>query len=54
MMEDEDDRDYLERRAAHELDLAASADHPAATRAHYELLGYYLNRLYPAPGEEAK
>ena len=42
------DRDYLERRAEDELDLAQHASHPAAVRAHYQLLGYYLDRLYGA------
>lgn len=41
------ERQYLERRAEDELDLAQHAEHPAAIRAHYELLGHYLNRLYP-------
>jgi hypothetical protein len=42
-----DDRTYLEQRAEAELDRAQQASHPAAVRAHYELLGHYLNRLYP-------
>lgn len=41
------DRLYLERRAEDELNCAQQAEHPAAVKAHYELLGYYLNRLYP-------
>jgi hypothetical protein len=44
------DREYLERRAEDELELAQRASHPAAVRAHYELLGYYLDRLYSADG----
>jgi len=40
-------REYLERRAEDELECAQRAEHPAAVKAHYELLGYYLNRLYP-------
>jgi hypothetical protein len=43
----DEERDYLERRAEDELDRAQHAIHPAAVKAHYELLGYYLNRLYP-------
>jgi hypothetical protein len=43
----DDERHYLERRAEDELDCAQNAMHPAAIKAHYELLGYYLNRLYP-------
>jgi len=44
----DDERNYLQRRAEDELDRAQQAMHPAAIKAHYELLGYYLNRLYPA------
>jgi hypothetical protein len=50
-----EERRYLERRAEDELDRAQEAMHPAAVKAHYELLGYYLNRLYPEsrrPGGE--
>jgi len=45
-----EDRNYLQRRAEDELDCAQQAMHPAAIKAHYELLGYYLNRLYPEAG----
>lgn len=41
------ERQYLERRAEDELALALRARHPAAVKAHYEMLGRYLNRLYP-------
>jgi hypothetical protein len=41
-----EEREYLERRAEDELDLAQRASHPVAVRAHYELLGFYLDRLY--------
>jgi hypothetical protein len=41
------DREYLERRAEDELGWANCAQHPAAARAHYEMLGFYLNQLYP-------
>jgi hypothetical protein len=37
---------YLERRAEQELELAQSSTHPAAVRAHYQLAGFYLDRLY--------
>lgn len=43
----ETERLYLERRAEDELDCAQRAMHPAAVKAHYELLGFYLNRLFP-------
>ena len=41
------ERHYLERRVEEELDLAQSANHPAAVKAHYLLLSLYLNRLFP-------
>ena len=41
------ERLYLERRAEDELDRAQQAEHPAAVKAHYELLGCYLSRLFP-------
>ena len=41
-----DESEYLQKRAAAELECAQNALHPSAVRAHYELLGYYLNRLY--------
>lgn len=44
------ERRYLERRAEDELALALRAQHPAAVKAHYEMLGRYLNRLYPEEG----
>lgn len=43
------DRDYIERRAEQELECAYQACHPKAVKAHYEMLGLYLNKLYPAP-----
>lgn len=43
----EAERLYLERRAEDELDCAQHAEHPAAIQAHYEMLGVYLNRLFP-------
>jgi len=42
-----DEHEYLQKRAEAELECAQNALHPLAVRAHYELLGYYLNRLYP-------
>nr|WP_089220278.1 hypothetical protein [Sphingomonas laterariae] len=47
-----DDPHYLERRAEQEIDLAQTATHPAAVRAHYLLAGHYLDRLY-GEGDEA-
>lgn len=43
-----DDRLYFERRAEDALRRAEEATDPGAVKAHYELLGLYLNRLYPA------
>ncbi|WP_294391655.1 hypothetical protein [uncultured Sphingomonas sp.] len=47
-MTDMIERDYLERRAEDELDCAQRASPPAAVKAHYDLLGRYLDQLYPA------
>ena len=41
------ERIYLERRAEDELDRAQEARHPAAVKAHYDMLGAYLGRLFP-------
>lgn len=43
-----EDRHYLERRAEDAVQLAQSAEHPAAMRAHYAMSSAYLARLYPA------
>jgi hypothetical protein len=45
-----EDRKYFERRAEEELDLAQQAKSLPAVKAHYELLGHYLTRLYPPEG----
>ena len=41
------EHEYLQKRAEAELECAEHASHPAAIRAHYLLLGYYLNKLFP-------
>ena len=46
------DRGYWERRAEQELTAAQEATDERVVRAHYELLGFYLDRLYPSPGAE--
>ncbi|WP_380876040.1 hypothetical protein ACFB49_07080 [Sphingomonas sp. DBB INV C78] len=46
-----DDPYYLEKRAEQEIELAQSATHPAAVRAHYLLAGHYLDKLYGEPEE---
>ena len=44
---------YLTQRAEAELELAQTATHPAAVKAHYLLAGYYLDRIYgPAETDE--
>ena len=41
-----DDPDYFQKRAEAELELAQSAKHAAAVRAHYLMAGYYLDRVH--------
>lgn len=48
------DRDYLEQRAEEELDLAQAADHPAAVKAHFQMLERYLDILYPETRESVR
>jgi hypothetical protein len=43
---------YFYDRAEAELELAQSAEHPAAVRAHYLLAGHYLDRFYGEPEDE--
>jgi hypothetical protein len=45
----EEDRAYFEQRAEAEIELAQKADHPDVVRAHYELAGYYLDRVHGTP-----
>ena len=47
----QDDRDYFERRAEAEIELAQRARHKAAVQAHYELASAYLDRIH---GEEPR
>jgi hypothetical protein len=42
------DRSYFYERAEAELKLAQRATDPAAVKAHYQLAGYYLDRVYGA------
>ena len=44
------DRDYYQKRAAAELELAVRSENPAAVKSHYTLAGYYLDRIH---GQEA-
>lgn len=37
---------YFEERAEEELELAQRASHPKAVKAHYELAGFYLDRVH--------
>ncbi len=48
-----DERTYYEKRAEAELELAQRAKHPEAVKAHYELAGFYLDRVYGGAGAEA-
>ena len=41
-----DERDYYERRAEAEIELAQRAGHEAAVQAHYELASAYLDRIH--------
>lgn len=50
-MRTENHRQYLERRVTQELHLAENGACPEAVRAHYTLLGLYLDRLYALEDE---
>ena len=41
-----DDLDYFQKRAEAELELAQSAEHAEAVRAHYTMAGYYLDLVH--------
>ena len=41
-----DNLDYFQRRAEAELELAQTAEHANAVRAHYTLAGYYLDLVH--------
>jgi len=45
----DNDRAYLEGRAEMELEMAQKAEHPSAVKAHYELAGLYLDKVYGGP-----
>lgn len=42
----EQDKAYFYQRAEAELNLAQQASQPAVVKAHYQLAGYYLDRVY--------
>ena len=46
------EQDYFEKRAETELELAQSATHAGAVKAHYELAGLYLDIVH-GPGPDA-
>ncbi|QJU56372.1 hypothetical protein HL653_17615 [Sphingomonas sp. AP4-R1] len=48
----EKDKAYFYQRAETELKLAQQAVQPAVVKAHYQLAGYYLDRVY-GNGEQA-
>jgi len=41
-----EEREYFERRAEAEIELARSAQHRRAVQAHYELASAYLDRIH--------
>ena len=46
-VDEQPNRMFWERRAEQELTLAQESHDERVVRAHYELLGLYLDRLYP-------
>lgn len=42
----QEEREYFERRAEAEIELAQSAEHRRAVQAHYELAAAYLDRIH--------
>ncbi|MDT9598642.1 hypothetical protein [Sphingosinicella rhizophila] len=40
------DREYFEQRAESEIEMAQTARHEKAVRAHYEMAGLYLDRVH--------
>ncbi|WP_294354480.1 hypothetical protein [uncultured Sphingomonas sp.] len=51
--DDEDDREYYNRRAEAEIEAASATENPAACRAHYQMAELYLERAYSDEGDEA-
>jgi len=47
------DREYFEKRAEAELELAQTAEHASVVRAHYTLAAYYLDRIHNPDGDAA-
>ena len=46
-----DDRDYFQRRAEAEIELAQRAQHRRVVQAHYELASAYLDRIHGAAAD---
>lgn len=44
----DDDRSYYQSRAEAELGRAQQAGHPGAAKAHYDLAGFYFDRVHNA------
>lgn len=42
----QEDRDYLERRAEAEIELARNASNERVVQAHYDMASAYLDRIY--------
>lgn len=49
----EEDAAYFYRRAEAELEMAQTAEHPAAVKAHYLLASHYLDSLREHGAEDA-
>jgi hypothetical protein len=47
-----DDRHYYEGRAEEELEQAQQSSNPKAVRAHYQLAGLYLDKVFGQPPAE--
>lgn len=45
-----DERDYFEKRAEAEIELAQRATHASVVRAHYELASAYLEMIHGEAG----
>ena len=44
--DDDDDREYYNRRAEAEIEAASATENPAACRAHYQMAELYLERAF--------
>ncbi|WP_019515757.1 hypothetical protein [Sphingomonas sp. Mn802worker] len=51
--DDDDDREYYNRRAEAEIEAASATENPAACKAHYQMAELYLERAYSDEGDGA-